>query len=264
MAKPLRRYIWLIETVSRAGSISYADIRRKWIQSPVNDLGERDYPRRTFLSHIEEIKELFGLSILCDRRNGYRYYIVVEESDPRREDLIGALSLSVKLLENQDLQERVKITSWNFNNRHIPPLLEAIEQKRSVDIAHALDESDYTKEELDTLHMNSQSDSVVRLPDEEFFSESIFQMTTRIQPYFLEFVNHTWFLLAYVPARHRMEVFRLVRITALEVMENLPFVRNDALSFEQVRQEILSRHNPGRRTVLNDADEYHLFNEFNR
>ena len=264
MAKPLRRYIWLIETVSRAGSISYAEIRRKWIQSPVNDLGERDYPRRTFLSHIEEIKELFGLSILCDRRNDYRYYIVAEESAPRREDLIGALSLSVKLLENQDLQERVKITSWNFNNRHIPPLLEAIEQKRSVDIAHALDESDYTKEELDTLHMNSQSDSVVRLPDEEFFSESIFQMTTRIQPYFLEFVHHTWFLLAYVPARHRMEVFRLVRITALEVMENLPFVRNDALSFEQVRQEILSRHTPGRRVVLDDTDEYCLFNVFNR
>ncbi|MBQ2551150.1 MAG: WYL domain-containing protein [Bacteroidales bacterium] len=264
MAKPLRRYIWLIETVSRAGSISYADIRRKWIQSPVNDLGERDYPRRTFLSHIEEIKELFGLSILCDRRNGYRYYIVVEESDPRREDLIGALSLSVKLLENQGLQERVKITSWSFHNRHIPPLLEAIERKRSVEIAHALDESDYTKEELDTLQKNSPPDPVFRLPDEEFFSESIFQMTTRIQPYYLEFVNHTWFLLAYVPARNRMEVFRLANISALEVLENRPFVRNDSLSFDHVRQEILSRHTPGRRVVLDDTDEYCLFNVFNR
>ena len=61
-----------------------------------------------------------------------------------------------------------------------------------------------------------------------------------------------------------MEVFRLANISALEVLENRSFVRNDSLSFDQVRQEILSRHTPGRRVVLDDTDEYCLFNVFNR
>ena len=264
MAKPLRRYIWLIDTVSRAGSISYGDIRRKWISSPVNDLGEQDYPKRTFLSHIEEIKELFGLSILCDRKNDYKYYIAMEESEPRREELIGSLSLSMKLLENQWLRERVQFTTWDFNNRHIPAILEAIEGKYTLEIAHVLDRGEYGNDEVEAILADSPEDVKVRIPEEEFISHSFFPRITRLQPYYLEFVNHTWFVLGYAPWRRRMEAFRLARISALAERDDIPFFRDDRLSFDDVRDKIISRRASPAREIHDDSREYILFNGFNR
>ena len=238
MAKPLLRYLWLIETVSRAGNITYDEIRRKWMDSPVNDLGETDYPKRTFLSHIEEIKALFGLSILCDRRNDYKYHIASEESDSERIDLIGTMSLSLKLIENQDLRERIRFTAWDFCNRHIQVFLDAMERKRTVWIT-----SDYAL----------SPDTVAK--------------TTWLQPYFLEYVNHTWFVLGYAPSRKRMEAHRLVGISALALREDLPFRRNDALSFEDVKERILSGpdgHTGRTNDPFDDRDDYRLFNCFNK
>lgn len=264
MAKPLRRYIWLIETVSWAGAISYGDIRRKWISSPVNDLGEQDYPKRTFLSHIEEIKELFGLSILCDRKNDYKYHIAMEESEPRREELIGSLSLSMKLLENQGLRERVQFTTWDFNNRFIPAILEGIERKYTLEIAHALDREEYGKEDVEAIRADAPEDVKVQIPEEEFFIETIFPRITRLQPYYLEFVNHTWFVLGFAPGHRRMETFRLARISALEVRDDISFVRDDRLTFDEVRDKVLSRRASHVREIYDDSREYGLFNEFNR
>ena len=239
MAKPLLRYLWLIETVSRAGNITYDEIRRKWMYSPVNDLGETDYPKRTFLSHIEEIKELFGLSILCDRRNDNKYHIASDESDSERIDLIGTLSLSMTLMENQDLRERVRFTAWDFCNRHIQVILEALERKRTVEITHEPDSVDVDQ----------------------------FAGITRLQPYYLEFMNHTWFVLGYAPDRKRMEAFRLIGIPSLELREDMPFRRNDALCFEDVKNRILTDpdgHTGRTNDPFDDRDDYRLFNQFNR
>lgn len=267
MAKPLRRYLWLIETVSRAGNITYDEIRRKWIDSPVNDLEETDYPKRTFLSHIEEIKGLFGLSILCDRRNDYKYYIASEESIPERIELIGTLSLSMKLVENQDLREKVRFTAWDYCNRHIPVILDALERKCTIEIAQILDSSDVNNKERERILAQNPAETRIIISDDGFYSPDEFVRITWLQPYYLEFVNHTWFVLGYSPVRKRMEAYRLSRFSALELRENMPFRRNDTLCFEDVKNRILTGpdgHTGRTNDLFDDRDDYRLFNRFSK
>ena len=250
MAKPLRRYIWLIETVSCAGNIPYEEIRRKWIHSSVNDLGETDYPKRTFLAHIKEIKDLFGLSILCDRKNDYKYYIAPGESRPGREELVAGLSLSLRLLENQDLQKRVRITSFAFNNPHLPVLLDAIAGNKAVELSVVL-LAGATDRELDAFKKGKTQAGFHDLD------------ATRVvlQPYYLDFAFHTWFILGYVPEHAEMEVFRIANILSLTVLDDIPFKRDDALSFEDVRAAVLESGAPGRwgppRSIHDHRSEYY-------
>ncbi len=254
MAKPLRRYLWLIETVSRAGNIPYDEIRRKWIRSAVNDLGETDYPKRTFLSHIREIQDLFGLSILCDRKNDYKYYMASGENRPGREELIASMSLSLRLLENQDLQKRVRISSFAFNNPHLPVLLDAIDGNKTVELSVAR-LAGVTDWELDASR-KGQTQAGGAGPE---------PVRVVMQPYYLDFAFHTWFILGYVPERAEMEVFRIAKILSLTVLADHPFKRDDTLSFEDVRAAVSESGATGRwgppRSIHDHRSEYYCNTE---
>ena len=72
------RYVWLVETIQRAGRITFEEINEKWIHSRLNYSGE-DIPLRTFHNHRVAIEEMFDVNIECDRRGGYVYYIENED-----------------------------------------------------------------------------------------------------------------------------------------------------------------------------------------
>lgn len=72
----LQRYVWLVDTVRRAGRITLEEINAKWaMNTSLNPDGEREIPQRTFHRHREAIQDIFGIRILCDRDGGNRYYI---------------------------------------------------------------------------------------------------------------------------------------------------------------------------------------------
>lgn len=248
MAKPLRRYLWLIETVSRAGNISYDEIRRMWLNSPVNDLGETDYPKRTFLSHIEEIKELFGVSILCDRKNDYKYYIAEEDVQPKRNELIGTMSLSIKLLEDQALRKRVRISSFAFSNQFLPAFLDALTLCKLVELTVPYLAGETDREIEESKVRTSEKGASAEKPRPFLFL-----------PYFLDFCYHTWFVLGYVPERQEMEVFRVADIISLDIPDTPPVKRNDTLTFEDVRLCVLGNETPGYppRSIWDHRCEYY-------
>ena len=48
------RYVWLVETIQRAGRITFEEINDKWTRSRLNYTGE-DLPLRTFHIHRRSI-----------------------------------------------------------------------------------------------------------------------------------------------------------------------------------------------------------------
>ena len=74
----LNKYIWLIDTISRAGKngITFEDINRKY-QYADSISGGSTYNIRTFHNHRKDISVTFGIEISC-YTDGYRYYIVDE------------------------------------------------------------------------------------------------------------------------------------------------------------------------------------------
>ena len=74
MAKDLfNRYLWLVDTIYRAGTITLDEINSKWLQCEMSN-GE-DILNPTFHNHRKAIEELFDINIECDRHNGCNYYI---------------------------------------------------------------------------------------------------------------------------------------------------------------------------------------------
>ena len=62
MAKNLfTRYIWLINTIYRAGKISLEEINEKWLLSDMSE-GET-IPIRTFHNHRKAIVDIFDINL---------------------------------------------------------------------------------------------------------------------------------------------------------------------------------------------------------
>ena len=97
-----KRYVWLLEQISKGGK-TYLDISCAWEYSPLNDKPGTPLPKRTFINHIEEIKEMFGLEIKCQRQGGYKYVLEdnegIENLSPTQKNLLNYLVTSNLLME---------------------------------------------------------------------------------------------------------------------------------------------------------------------
>lgn len=87
MARDLfSRYIWLIDTIRRYGSLTRDEINRLWMKSPYSN-GE-PLPRRTFYTYRNAIEELFKINIECNPST-FEYYI--EQSNDHYESVMNWL-----------------------------------------------------------------------------------------------------------------------------------------------------------------------------
>ena len=112
MAKNLfTRYIWLINTIYRAGKISLEEINEKWLLSGMSE-GET-IPIRTFHNHRKAIEDIFDINIECERRNGYCYYIEnvedIEKNDIKKW-LLNTFAVNNIINENHLLKKRILLT----------------------------------------------------------------------------------------------------------------------------------------------------------
>ena len=126
------RYVWMIDTINRAGHISLQDLSRKWERSSINDDGE-PLAERTFHNHRIAIEDTFGIEIKCDRSLGY--YISNEddiESGSIRQWLLESLSLSNMLNETKDMRDRI-LFGTDFPWAHYPEAIRWVKSVRDPD-----------------------------------------------------------------------------------------------------------------------------------
>ena len=74
------KYIWLVDTIYRAGKITFEEINERWLRSRLS--GGEDIPLRTFHNWRIAIEQVFDININCNRKGGYYYYI--ENADDMR------------------------------------------------------------------------------------------------------------------------------------------------------------------------------------
>lgn len=64
-----QEYIWLVETIHRAGKITLDDINQKWLRTMMSE--GVTITRATFIRHKAAIEEMFGIIINCDAHDDY-------------------------------------------------------------------------------------------------------------------------------------------------------------------------------------------------
>lgn len=138
-ASLFNRYIWLVDTIYRAGYISREEIDRRWARSQYNDLHEPGIPDRTFHRHKEAIREIFDIEIRCDRHRGNLYYIANTEDfeqDSMRQWLIGTFSVGTLLNESRDLRDRILFEEIPSGQQYLVPIVEAMREGRTLEIRY--------------------------------------------------------------------------------------------------------------------------------
>ena len=121
-----QQYVWLLDLINRRDGITFKDISDAWQRSPLNDTGQR-LPRRTFINHLQKIKEIFDIDIECT--SGFNYRITYSgdmDLDSIKQSLLAHLQLSNALFANPKLAKRISLDGY-LSFRYFSPLIEAME-----------------------------------------------------------------------------------------------------------------------------------------
>ncbi len=133
----INKYVWLVETLYHAKKITLKEINRRWLDT---DLSEGlEIPRRTFHSWKNEVEELFGLVIMCDKRDGDRYYIEnreVLEDDGLQRWLLNTMSVNNTLLENKTLSDRILLENIPSGQEFLSTVMEAMKKSKLLEITY--------------------------------------------------------------------------------------------------------------------------------
>lgn len=191
-----KQYIWLIETINRAGKITLAEINEQWQMT--EESGGLPLSRTTFNRHRDAILDMFGIIIDCDRKDGNRYYICnkeVLEDNSVQNWMFSTLSVSNMLDDNVSLQHRILLESIPSGLTLLQDIIKAMRESRRVMITYRR----YGAASANTFSM---------------------------APYCVKLFQRRWYVLgkfddrpSYREEKDAMAIFSLDRIEKLEIQE---------------------------------------------
>ena len=130
-----KSYIWLLETLQSRGPLTLNQIKDLWMRSSVNE-DQKELAPRTFANHVAAIADIFGIDIVCDRRDNT--YSIDNEGDLGgsgiRDWLMEALSLNNLINESASLRSRLLFESEPSSHRFLKDIIKAIRDERMLEI----------------------------------------------------------------------------------------------------------------------------------
>lgn len=131
MSKNLfNRYIWIIDTIRRHGTITREELNRQWCRTVFSD--GQPMPRRTFYNYRNAIEEIFHINIRCNPTT-FEYYIE-ESEDARTGDvtdwMLNTASMSNTLTEARDIAGRIYLEDVPSARQHLSAVVSALRELR--------------------------------------------------------------------------------------------------------------------------------------
>ena len=187
-----KSYIWLLETLQSRGPLTLAQIRELWRRSSVNDEG-KDLPARTFSNHIGAIADIFGIDIVCDRRDNTYYIENDGDMDGKgiRSWMLDALSLNSLLNESAGMKDRVFFEDVPSSHQFLTTVIQAIRDDRKLRVRY----QGYRMEK---------------------------EMTYELDPYFIREYKRRWYLYAHkdYDKDYKPHMYALDRMLEVEVLQD--------------------------------------------
>ena len=185
----MNKYVWLVETIQRAGEISLKEIQSKWLDS---DLSEGvELSQRTFHKWRIATEELFGICIDCRRTGGYNYYIanaeVLHEGDIRSW-LLSTTSLQQQLSHSISLSERILLEYIPSSQSYLSDIIKAMKTSHCIEVTYQR----YT---------------------------SATPRTSILEPYALKVFKQRWYLLAKATDMPYLLLYSLDRMQGVTLVE---------------------------------------------
>ena len=130
-----KSYIWLLETLQTRGRLTLNEIKDLWMRSSIND-DKKELATRTFANHVAAIADIFGIDIVCDRRDNT--YSIENEGDIGgsgiHDWLMEALSLNNLINESAGLRTRLLFESEPSSHSFLTDIIRAIRDERMIEV----------------------------------------------------------------------------------------------------------------------------------
>lgn len=131
------RYIWIIDTIRRHGTITREELNRLWINSPFSN--GAPLPRRTFYNYRNDIEDIFKLTIEC---NPHTFDYSIRESGDSHTDsvtdwMLNTASMSNMLTDARDIADRVFLEDVPSARQHLATVIGAMKEYRTLEFGYS-------------------------------------------------------------------------------------------------------------------------------
>lgn len=133
----LQEYIWLVNTLHRAGRLTLEEINSRWLRTEMSE--GVSIARSTFNRHRDEILDMFGIIIECDRKDGFRYYIFndeVLEEDTIQNWMLSTLSVNSVLAESKGVHDRILLERVPSDGENLHKFIDAMKRGVRVKVSY--------------------------------------------------------------------------------------------------------------------------------
>lgn len=189
----LKRYMWLFDVLLNRGPITLKDIQSLWEKSPNND-DHSDLPVRTFHNHKNAVEEIFKVSVKCQRRGGYKYYIDDQDKFLEKSKIstwmMDSFSTISQMQSSPDsrLEDRIRFEDIPSGRKYLQQIISAMKVNKVLEIEHR---------------------GFAR-PESKFLE---------IEPYALKLFRRRWYVIARDPKISEVRTYGLDRIKNLKVTD---------------------------------------------
>ena len=130
-----KRYIWLVDLINRRKYVSFKEINKAWMRSPLNETGD-PLSERTFFNHKDAIAGMFGIEILNDRSLGFYIGRSDVGSDETSDWMLHTLCLNNVLHENADMKDRILMEKVPSSERFLTDIISAMRDFRVIRLCY--------------------------------------------------------------------------------------------------------------------------------
>ena len=128
MDNRVKFYSWLISLLDRK-HLTFEEIANEWRDANANQ-DEDELDKRTFHRYRENIQSQFGITVECDKSDGYRYY---PKRDPiANDDVTEWMLSSLRLASLGDMlkfHNKVMLDTPPYNTEYLDDILAAIDKQ---------------------------------------------------------------------------------------------------------------------------------------
>lgn len=188
----INKYVWLVDTIYRAGRITFEGINQKWLDQEMDD---KPIPLRTFHKWKIAAEEMFQLNIECERKGGYHYYIENVAEIKRgglRNWLLNTISVSNLLLDCQSIKDRILLEEVPSGQENLAIIIDAMKTNNQLCITY----QSYWREESSTF---------------------------TVHPYCVKLFKQRWYLVALSPSYEKIMIYAIDRIYDVKKLDGETF-----------------------------------------
>lgn len=136
MASTIEKQTWLVDTINRAGRLTFREICDKWQNNTTFNPDGAELALRTFHRYREDIIRVFGIEIKCDKSDNC-YYIEDEVNGKEvRSWMLSTIAVDNLLSQSKEIRERIVFEEIPSGQKYLSTLIEAMRENKKVCIVY--------------------------------------------------------------------------------------------------------------------------------